>query len=391
MRIALLTIVVGLLFQSAPAYAQSKSILKRASRGLQSNAKAEETREAFELISNALREEPNLATPMGWWIRGDAAAIMAVTNERPATLVAVALDSYHEALKRGMTSPDVSRLAQIEERMTGIASDPDQSDTDRYEAITQLLTSLELRKRSKEAGGPRADALTEARIRTLSVEVALETNNLPAARRLFFQLESLGGLNQPLAMRLAEVLEDSNGPLAAFTFLHKLLERHANRRDLLLRYTTLCLENGWNDETRQGLDLALPYMKDTYEDHKLLADHFERLHDPSAALQYYRRARAKVPKSYEANYGVARTLVATLPPTPLSLEDEPDRSEEPAMDAAWRAALQAALVATEQNPKHRPLLSMTAKIHEKLGNEDALTAIRALLEGLEPAAENSEP
>lgn len=369
-----------LLTSSVPAEAQSKGTLKRAQRALDGDD-PERLRDAFQELSDGLRDADD-ATAMGWWLRGETAARLAEEASRPVTMATVALDSFNEALNREPLTPAVDGIARVETLLRPRASaSATTSSADRYAAAELLMIASEIRKRVAANGGEPVDPVALARVRATAIKAALSDRQVRVARKLFLDLDAEGGFIEPLALTVAEQLEEVAGPQQAFLFLNQLVARHAHRRKLLIAYVELCAANGWYDEARQGLDGAMSRMRDTYEDHLFLATNFALLDRLEVAESYYKQALEEAPKGFEANSGYAVLLMRMADEAVARAEDPEDPSSPERLLAITlrRRAVAALETALAANPDHVPSLQRLLEVYTALEDPSAIETVQAKL------------
>lgn len=369
--------------------------MKRAEKALENPAEVERLREVLQSLSNELRADPDSASAEGWWLRGDAAAALVKTADKPITTASLALDSYNEALNLAPSErPDARRLEELEEALTPIARDLTASAR-AYEAAEQLLIAMEVRRRLASLGGPPVDAVANARVHALAVDAALATGRTKEARKLFMDLEAQGEFMEPPALDISRRIEEEQGPQAAFLFLTQLLERHANRRKLLIRYIDLCSENAWLEEAHVGLERAIPHLADTYDDNLFVARNLELLQRPEEAEARYKLALKHAPKGFEANLRYAsllaqmaqdlvnETLQAATEAAEAEGDPPPTEVEEPPMVITYRRRAVAALeLALESNPQNATALSLAAELYRSLEDEASLADTERRLSAL---------
>lgn len=360
---------------SAPALAQSKGTLKRAERALTDTNDADRLRASFQELSADLRDQPDTTTAEGWWLRGEMAARLTPLDERPVTMASIALDSFNEALALAPLAPTTDGLAMIEAALTPLAQDqPEIPASDRYAAAEQLLVSGSIRRRIASNGGAAVDEVASTRMKSIAVQAALADRQTRVARKVFLDLEAQGGFIEPLALALAEQLEETLGPQQAFLFLTSLLEEHSHRRRLLIAYVELCTANGWNDEAASGLQGTMPKMKDTYEDHLFLATTYELLHNDPEAESHYKLALRKVPKGFDANLGYARLLGRMAKAGEDSAEQDTKQTAELLAITLRRRAAGALEVALDSNPTHVESLELLVELYTRLDDLPARSA-----------------
>lgn len=370
---------------SSVASAQSRPTLRRAERALAQTDDRERLRESFKALSDELRDQPDTATAEGWWVRGDTAAALVTGADNPATMSTVALDSYNEALNLGRPAhADLRGLKRIEAALLPLAEDLSDGET-AWEANEQLLIALEVRRRLEELGGPALDPVHNVRIHAKSVEAALATGRTKEARKLFLDLEAAGGFLERPALAIARRLREEQGPQAEFLFLTLLLERHANRRKLLIRYIEVCAENSWFDEAHEGLSRAIPHLADTYEDQLFIARNLELLQRPEEAQTRYQKALQHAPRGFEANLRYA-SLLAQMAHDAGQEHASGEEEDEvpPTVVAHQRRALDALELALEANPENPDALALAAELYRALEDETSLEQVEKKLADLYP-------
>lgn len=376
--------VLGALLASTESSAQSRATLRKAERAVTQPADTERVRESFQALSVELRATPDAATGVGWWTRGNLAAALVVGAERPETMASVALDSFNEALNLGLdTPPALDGLTRIESTLFPIAEDLDHPQR-AWDTNQQLLIALEVRRRLAKAGGPAVDPIHAVRVHAKAVDAALATGRTREARKLFLDLDSEGGYLEGLALTIGRRLSAEQGPQAEFLFLTKLLEQHANRRKLLIRYIEICAEHSWFDEAHAGLTKALPHLADTYEDHLFVAQNLELLQRPEEAVARYKRALQHAPRGYEVNLRYASLLATMARDAELTPSDEDETDDEEALPPPdvvelQRRAVAALEVALESNPDNAAALTLVADLYRRLEDQTSLAAVEQKL------------
>ncbi len=365
-----------------PALAQSKAVLRRAEKVLHQPANPERLRAIFRDLSDSLRSDPSAASPEGWWLRGDVAAALCVSDERPVHLAATALDAYNQALELGgPTGWTADGIETIEQALLPIAAD--REDPERaYQAAAQLLITLELRRRLRAYGGEPVDPLHNARVVSLAVEAARATGRIREARKLFLDLDDQGGFMEPLALDIAREAAAVEGPQAAFVFLTALVERHPKRRRLARSYVELCVENGWYDEAYPVLQQIAPFLEDTAAEHLFVARSLEAMGRLEEAEGRYKLALARSPRSFEVNVGYAALLAR--------LADRLEEGEEeipPLAITHRRRAASALETALASNPHNEEALVLLAEQYRALGDDAALAAVERRLAALVPPSD----
>jgi hypothetical protein len=340
------------------AMAQSEKTIAKAERLVSPDADPERVRKAFQMLADEMREKPALTNPAGLWLHADAAAVLALNDGRGTASILVALESYERAAKL----PDPERDLDIFTRLEARLHDKAQSFSSAQKRPEQLealeYAQLYLRADDIRVSLDRSRPVERARRYMLAVSAALAADEVRVARKLFVQLDEMGGFIEDLAIRVAAAVEAQESAHTAFLFLRTLHDNHPKHRNLLEAYLDLCIENGWTDEAIAALADSADNYQRTYEDQMTLGGYHDRLDDLAAARKCYERALVHAPKGFDANRAYADVLRRQA----LATEDPEAQSELRAL------ALDALRLVLASNPDHvdaqRALASLEARIAE---------------------------
>ncbi|MEZ4318528.1 MAG: hypothetical protein R3F61_13530 [Myxococcota bacterium] len=344
-----------------PAYAQSEKTVVKAARLIGPDQDPEKIRHGFEMLSVEIRDKPDLASPAGLWLRADAAALLAVSDGRGLPSALVALESYERSVQMRKSERDLLVFARLESWLHDRAQTYEDATTHEGELAALEAAQLYLRADDIRISLDESRPVERARRYMLAVSAALKAGEVRAARKLFEELDAMGGFIEDLAISVARTVEEEESPHQAFLFLLALQESHPRHRKLLGAFTDLCMQNGWNREARQALEKSLQFYGDTYEDQMLLAGYWDALGENATAARHYEAALVHAPRGYDANW-----LLATLLQRVADGEPDPEKAR-----LHRERAVRSLKLILESNPDAKDA-------------RNALESIQAALDGTDP-------
>ncbi|MCB9673956.1 MAG: hypothetical protein H6737_02510 [Alphaproteobacteria bacterium] len=354
-----MSIVLGLAcFFSAPAMAQSEKTVNKAEKLIGPDESVENVRRGFQMLSDELRDKPEQASPAGLWLRGDAAALLALDEKTGLASALVALESYERSVQMAGYEREMEVFARLEAYLHDRAQSHDAAKT-QAEALEAVEASLlYLRADEIRVALDLSRPVERARRHILAVSASLSAGDVRAARKQFEELDAMGGFIEELAIEVARKLEEQDSPHQAFLFMLAMQERHPSHRALLRAFTDLCLQNGWQKEAREALEKSVPFYKKTYEDQMQLAGYYDALGEPEKAVTHYENALQHAPRGFDANF-----LYAGL----LQRIAEAERAKDP--ESAKRRL-------------ERARLSLLLILESNPDSKDAQMALKAVDDGL---------
>ncbi len=350
-------------FNPTTAVAQSEKTISKARRLIGPDEDPDRIRKAFQMLADEMRAKPTLTNPAGLWLHADAAALLAIRDDRGTASVLVALESYERAAKLRVPERDLGVFTRLESHLhdkaqgfSGARSRPDQLEALEY-------AQLYIRADDIRVSLDRSRPVERARRYMLGVSAALAAGEVRVARKLFLDLDEMGGFIEDLGIRVAEAVEAQESPHTAFLFLRTLHGNHPKHRDLLEAYLDLCLDNGWRSEAEAALVASRDNYQKTYEDQMILGRYFDLLGDLPEARKSYERAIVHAPRGFEANRAFADVLRRLARQT-----------EDPEEQAELRAdALDALQLVLKSNPDHADAKEALASLEKQIA-EDELAA-----------------
>jgi len=347
------------LFSAPVAHAQSAKTLSKASRFIGPDQDSERIRRGFQMLSDAIRAAPEQATPAGLWLQADAAALLAIRDDNSLASATIALESYERAAKSPLDDRDLVVYAMLEGFLHERAQAYDNAKTPQERTLALEAAQLYLRADDIRILLDQSKPVERARRYMLAVSCALAAEEVRAARKLFEELDAMGGFIEPLALRVASAVEEGEGPHQAFVFLKGVVEKHPRRRKLLDAYLQLCAANGWSTDGLAAVDRAVDHYGDGYDEHLRLAGYFEGFDAPDRALEHYRSALRLAPRSFDANWRYASLLAR-----------QADANPDPEAARSIRDAARSAIaVVLESNPESTEALELLATLDAGLPEE----------------------